>query len=203
MKKSQTRTMLKKAKKRRTIARYLIIGGGGLLVLAVVIFFVVKSLPSTASADAGSSLEQTVVITSRDHIAEGTDPGPYSTNPPTGGHHYPSPLPAKFYEDSDVAALPVHPEGYLVHSLEHGYVIFWYNCKVLDAAGCTALKAQIKSVMDQFNGVKVIAFPWTSIQEPLVITSWGKLERFPTFDATLASNFVRRNRYQAPEPDAQ
>ena len=24
--------------------------------------------------------------------------------------------------------LPQYPEGYLVHNLEHGYVIFWYNC---------------------------------------------------------------------------
>ena len=202
MKKNQMRD-IKNAKKRKTTVRYLIIGGGGLLILAIVLFFIIKNMPPSASADAWSSLEQTVAVTSRDHIQESTDPGPYSTNPPVGGHHYPSTLPTKFYDDGDVAALPAHPEGYLVHNLEHGYVIFWYNCQGMDAASCDNLKAQIKSVMGQFNGVKVIAFPWKSIQEPVVMTSWGKLERLPTFDVTLASNFVRRNRYQAPEPDAQ
>ncbi len=198
------RKELKKARKRKFYARYYIFGGAGLVVLGLIVFLIIKAIPASANSDAGTNLEVSFTSLSRDHIQEGTDPGPYSSDPPAGGHHYPSTLPTKFYQESDVAALPVHPEAYLVHNLEHGYVIFWYNCQALDpATPCDTLKAQIKSVMDQFNGVKVIAFPWKSLTVPLAMTSWGKVERFAAFDQTLATNFVLRNRYKAPEPDAQ
>lgn len=204
MKKNSLRQQRKYAK-RKSSARNLIIGGVALLVLAVVVFFVLKSsYANAAGASAGPvGAEEVIPVNSRDHIPEGTDPGPYPSDPPAGGHHFPVTFPAKFYQESDVASLPAYPQGYLVHDLEHGYVIFWYNCQLLDAAGCTTLKGQIKGIMDSFDGVKVIAFPWTSINVPVVMTSWGKLERFPTFDVTLATSFVRRNRYQAPEPTAQ
>ena len=81
-------------------------------------------------------------------------------------------------------------------------MLFWNNCAVLDEAGCGELKANIQQIMDEFGGVKLIAFPWKSIEEPLVMTSWGKLQRFETFDASLASAFVKANRNQSPEPNA-
>ena len=94
------------------------------------------------------------------------------------------------------------PEGYLIHNLEHGYIIFWYNCNILDENECTALTDQIRQVMDSFDNFKTIAFPWDSIDVPLVMTSWGRLLRFETFDAELASNFYRTNLNKAPEPNA-
>jgi hypothetical protein len=111
-------------------------------------------------------------------------------------------LPAGFYDDADVAVLPPRPEGFLVHNLEHGYVIFWYNCQALDEAGCAELKAQIRQVMDDHGNFKLIAFPWTSIEEPLAMTSWGRLQRFERFDARAASRFIRTNLNKAPEPNA-
>ena len=134
------------------------------------------------------------------HIDEGQPLEPYPSNPPAGGRHYPSSFPAKFYTEADLATLPKPPEGHLVHSLEHGYVIFWYNCNVLDAAGCTNLKQQIQQVMDKAGNSKVIAFPWTTIAEPVVVTSWGHLLRFKQFDVDTAYEYVREYRGQSPEP---
>jgi hypothetical protein len=34
-------------------------------------------------------------------------------------------------DESQFATLPEHLEGYLAHNLEHGHVIFWYNCNLL------------------------------------------------------------------------
>lgn len=136
------------------------------------------------------------------HIAEGTPLGPYPSDPPAGGVHYGGSLPAQFFNESDLATLPDHPEGYIVHNLEHGYVIFWYNCAVLDEAGCADLKSGIKNVMDGFDGVKLIAFPWDSIEEPLVMTSWGKIQRFEAFNASQARAFVKANLNRSPEPNA-
>ncbi len=136
------------------------------------------------------------------HIQDGQDPGPYNSDPPTSGPHYASDLRAGFYDESDLASLPENPEGYLVHNLEHGYVIFWYNCEVVSEQECSDLKSQIRSVMDDFNEVKVIAFPWESIQEPVVMTSWGQMQRFDKFDQQMAKTFIERNRNRAPEPNA-
>lgn len=136
------------------------------------------------------------------HVPEGTDPGPYSTDPPTSGVHYPGTLDAGFYDEDDVATMPAFPVGYLVHNLEHGYVIFWYDCEGLEPAACAELKTSIQATLGQFDEVKVIAFPWPSISEPVVLTSWGRLLRLDSYDAAAAAAFVRANRNRAPEPEA-
>ena len=135
-------------------------------------------------------------------MLEGEDPGPYNTNPPTSGAHYGADLEAGFYEEAEAAGLGPYPEGYLVHNLEHGYVIFWYNCDLLDEVACTELKANIQDVMDGENDFKVIGFPWPSIDAPVVMTSWTRRLVFDEFDSDLARQFVRTYRNQAPEPNA-
>ena len=134
------------------------------------------------------------------HVEEGADPGPYNTDPPTSGRHYAIELNAGFYEKADLSSMPEFPEGHLVHNLEHGYVIFWYNCNLVTEGECTELKTQVRSVLDQENNFKVIAFPWESLKVPVVLTSWGQMQEFETFNPELAQTFVNRNRNQAPEP---
>ena len=101
-----------------------------------------------------------------------------------------------------MASLPQYPEGYLVHNQEHGYVIFWYNCDILSADVCENLKTQIRQVMDKFGDTKLIAFPWKALDIPVIMTSWGQMERFPVFDPNEASAFIRANRNHSPEPNA-
>lgn len=149
-----------------------------------------------------ASGETIPVMADTGHVEEGTDPGPYNSNPPTSGPHYANEFDSGFYDESQAADMAEYPEGFLVHNLEHGYVIFWYNCQVLDEQGCLGLKEQIKSVMDQDGGVKLIAFPWSSQDVPLTMTSWGQLQRFETFNQNEAISFIERNRNRAPEPNA-
>jgi hypothetical protein len=94
------------------------------------------------------------------------------------------------------------PEGYIVHNLEHGYVVFWYNCDLLSESECSTLKSEIRTVIDEFDGVKLIAFPWSSLDVPLAMTSWDRIFRFDSFDPQTAAAFVRANRNQSPEPNA-
>jgi hypothetical protein len=114
--------------------------------------------------------------------------------------HFETSYKAGFFNEDDVAGLADYPEGYLVHSLEHGYVIFWYNCQVA-GVDCPALKQAIQQVMDDHGGTKLIAFPWPDMEVPLAMTSWGRLLKFDIPDPDLMAQFVQRNRYQAPEPD--
>jgi hypothetical protein len=52
------------------------------------------------------------------------------------------------------------------------------------------------------NNFKVIAFPWPSIDVPVVMTSWGRILRMESFDPQVAQNFVQNRRNKAPEPNA-
>jgi hypothetical protein len=145
--------------------------------------------------------EEKAIMEDISHVAEGSDPGPYNTNPPTSGRHYANQFFAGFYEEKDVTV--PYPEGYLVHSLEHGYVIFWYNCDVLNEAECESLKSEIRTVMERAGNFKVIAHPWPSLDIPIAMTTWGRMLRFDErFDPEVAFEFILANRNKAPEPNA-
>ena len=133
-----------------------------------------------------------------DHIPTDSDPGEYNSDPPTSGPHYADELNAGFYETNNYQ----YPAGYLVHNLEHGYIVFWYNCARFDEGDCAELKTQIKSVMDEVNNVKVIAYPWDTLDVPVVITSWGRMQKMQSFDAAQARAFYQANLNNSPEPNA-
>jgi len=192
--KHSRREALRARSRRRRLQTYIAWGaalGGGLLILGLLGWQAFR--PAVGEA---------VPVLSSDHVAEGTDPGSYNSDPPTSGPHYPSEYDAGFYDEERAASLPPFHEGYLVHNLEHGYVIFWYNCQLLDEDGCTDLKNDIQGVMDDFGGVKLIAFPRQSLEVPVVMTTWGRILRIEQFNAREARTFVRANRNRAPEPNA-
>jgi hypothetical protein len=137
------------------------------------------------------------------HTPENNPLPPFSTDPPAAGTHYPTWWEAGFYEENSPEATSVpSPAGYLVHNLEHGHVIFWYNCTLVITEACETLKNDLRAVIEEANNFKVIAFPWASTDVPVVGTSWGRILKMETFDASLALEFVQRNRNHAPEPNA-
>ncbi len=186
-----TRQQMRERNRKQKMTTNLVWGGIGVAVIAIIGFIIWRGVRPAAG-------ETFPVMVSSPHIPLETDPGLYNSDPPTSGLHYASELDAGFYEANSYK----FPAGYLVHNLEHGYVIFWYNCGLLDEPGCTALKEQIKTTMDDLGGVKLIAYPWPSLDVPLALTSWGRLEKFESFDAEKAKAFYRANLNKAPEPDA-
>lgn len=192
--KSRRQLVREKRAREKLISRITwgVVGGVLLIGLGYMLWIAVR--PAT-----GQSVP---VMADTGHVEEGTNPGPYNSDPPTSGRHYESEFEAGFYEETSPEAQSPYPEGYLVHNLEHGYVIFWYNCQLLDEQGCQNLKSQIRDVIDQENSFKVIAFPRDTIEVPVVVTSWGQTQSFENFDPKQASAFVARNRNKAPEPNA-
>lgn len=190
IKQQQKRAALRKQRARQKRITYI---GLGLLAAAVVV-----GIAYLASRAPGGVLGEAVAVTSTIHVAEGSDPGPYASNPPAGGSHYASELEAGFYDEDDPAASLPYPAGPLVHNLEHGYVIFWYNCAVY-SGDCADLKTTIRAAMDKAGKTKLIAFPWTDMQVPLAMTSWGRILEFDQPDSELMVKFARNNRNHAPE----
>ncbi len=184
------RQQIQERNRKQKLTTNLIWGGVGVLIL-IVIGFIFSQAAKPAQGEA-------IPIMATSHITTDSDPGTYNSDPPTSGLHYAEEANAEFF-DTNIYKFPA---GYLVHNLEHGYVIFWYNCGLLDEAGCTSLKEQIKTTMKDLGGRKLIAYPWPSLDVPLVLTSWGRLEKFESFDADKAKAFYRANLNKAPEPDA-
>jgi hypothetical protein len=173
----------------------LTVSGVGLLIIGVIGLVVWTYVRPLAGEEIAHFEDATA------HVTEGSDPGPYNSNPPTSGRHYGIPLKAGFYEEDAAEVQLPYPEGYLLHNLEHGYIIFWYNCSFLDALSCYALKSQIKQIFDDQNLNKLIAFPWNEMEDPLALTSWGQILRMDKIDAAEVNDFIRTNRNQAPEPN--
>jgi hypothetical protein len=102
------------------------------------------------------------------HVPTGTQVK-YSTAPPAFGSHWneqnvaPAPFNVKYYTEKTRPELEA-----LVHNLEHGYTILWYD----DSIGDDADKLNvIDGIADKFRSssnnlrLKFIAAPWTSADE--------------------------------------
>jgi hypothetical protein len=141
-------------------------------------------------------------IQGRSHIEVGAPHDPYNSDPPTSGPHYEQWADAGFYE-------AVAADEQLVHNLEHGYVIIWYNCSSLSPDDCSNLKNDIRDTMGQVENSpithtpKLIAMPRPTMDRLLALTSWGRLDKFDAFDRQRILNFIRVFRDVAPEPSGQ
>ena len=93
----------------------------------------------------------------------------YDSAPPAFGAHWneqgvaPAPFNRKYYTDKDRPELEA-----LVHNLEHGYTILWYDESIADDADELNV---IDGIADKFRSdsdnlrLKFIAAPWTSADE--------------------------------------
>lgn len=127
-----------------------------------------RELDGTALADLGAAASSCQEITTKkadgnqEHVPVGT-PVDYADSPPAFGAHWnqsgvaPAPFTRKFYTDD-------RPEvEALVHNLEHGYTILWYDETIADD---DEAMADIEAIADKFDGEsmrdKFIAAPWNN-----------------------------------------
>ncbi len=112
----------------------------------------------------------------------------FDSNPPAGGDHYG--VWAAFTSYSS----PV-PPGYLVHSLEHGAVVFWYNCP----EGCAGEVEQAQAMIDELpldplcvgSGAqrRAILVPSPELDVRWAASSWGYVIKSSCFDAAALRTF--------------
>lgn len=122
------------------------------------------------------------------HIAVGASHPEYNSNPPTSGWHYAQPANWGVYQNE-------LPDEQLIHNLEHGGI--WISYKSIDDATKTALEKIAKSES------KIVLEPRSKDDTPIVLASWGRLQKLETFDETAIKNFISANRNNSPEPLAQ
>jgi Protein of unknown function (DUF3105) len=182
---------------------------GGVLVVGVLILALVLIFGGTPPASLG--VEQP--NDGGQHVLPGTDcranpsshqncgTDPYSSLPAASGPHW---------EPSALANWGVYstpqPETQLIHSLEHGGVVIWYDPERLDADGIDALTTYVNT--QTASGVsgryKFILSPWGGadpLPAPIVASSWRWLLELETADTDAIDAFAREHYGNAPEPN--
>ncbi len=197
------------ASKQRERRRNLVVFGAiGLVVVGLIVAVVLikppqldgPTLPAGESSDQYS--EEVFPIQEAIHIERNELHEPYNSNPPTSGAHYADAPDMKqvgegFYDD---ASRQVDED--ILHAMEHGYVVIWYDCTKIAKDQCDPLKASLKQLISSINGgYHLIGNPRTGQMDTVIaLTSWGRLERLDAFDPVKIRQFIDRNLNQAPEP---
>jgi Protein of unknown function (DUF3105) len=131
-----------------------------------------------APASVCQDVEETTATGGGDHVEPGTDIT-YEDSPPAFGTHYDiwADIERKFYTAED------RPDvGELVHNLEHGYTILWYDETIADNE---AMLDDVRGIASKFTDDsnfrnKFKAVPWTSEDgdsfpdgQHVAFTHWG------------------------------
>ncbi|NOH12230.1 MAG: DUF3105 domain-containing protein [Chloroflexi bacterium] len=145
---------------------------------------------------------QSYPIMDSEHLPGEIRPPAYNSNPPTSGPHYDQGLNPGFYDQSDLPDLPYFPEAAAVKNMEEGYIVFWYNCELVDENSCEELKDDIRFLISDSAYAKLVALPWDTTDVPLVLTSWGYLLEMESFKGGDVINFIHSNWRHAPEATA-
>lgn len=103
MAKTNAKQRLRARRRRERLRSTFLWVAAGIAVIAVLAALVWSSIRPPGG-------EAVPVMASVQHVAEGQDPGPFNTDPPTSGPHYASPLKAGFYDEPMVADLGPYPE---------------------------------------------------------------------------------------------
>jgi hypothetical protein len=130
------------------------------------------------------------------HLSECSDIE-YPMSPPVFGDHYPSWAAFQTYD------FPV-PLGYLVHSLEHGAVVFFYDCP----DGCADEVSEVQTFIDELPADplcaaavkrRVILVPSPGLGTRWAAAAWGYSVRAACFDRAIFQQFYDAHVAQGPE----
>jgi hypothetical protein len=102
------------------------------------------------------------------------DPLCYTSNPPTSGPHSSTPMPFRVLENPA-------PKENLIHNMEHGGVVIWYN--TTDQAAIDELKSIAQDNIDRRRFVVMSAYSGMEA-DTIAITAWTRLDKFAVSDLT-------------------
>ncbi len=145
----------------------------------------------------GSNVGAQQIDDGRSHIPEGTAGGPYHSVPATSGSHWStanSPGPWGVYDQAQ-------RQERMLHNLEHGGIVIWYQPATLDAPGLAALKQYVNQQITTTQ-FKVILAPWggADFGHPIAVTAWHWLLYLDTADIEAVRTFLNAHYGDAPEP---
>jgi hypothetical protein len=126
----------------------------------------------------------------QNHVADGTKV-PYKTDPPTSGPHYNRWMPPSVYGVGEAA-----PE-LLVHNLEHGNVVIYFNPSVLGKNEVDELTEISKKYIGQWDGVVLVVRE--DKEAPVILTAWRSALRLKRYNKEKVMEFLDAFRGRGPE----
>lgn len=185
--------------------RLLLIGGVlvvGVLILALVLLFggtPAKSVGTQHPDDGGTHTQDGADCRTVPQGDPNCGDGQYSSLPASSGPHWGTP------SGWGVFSTP-QPEAQLIHNLEHGGIVIWYDGDALDAASIDALVSYVNT--QTASGVsgryKFILSPWGGedpLPAPVVATAWRWSLELETADTETIDEFARSRYGRSPEPN--
>ena len=139
-----------------------------------------------------------------EHLSAGTvfseADRPYSSAPGTSGPHWdPSAL-----ANWGVYTTPQREEQ-LIHSLEHGGIVIWYDPDALDPDQVAELSDYVnRQTSSGISGrYKFILSPWDGpdFAHPIAVTAWRQLLYLDEVDLDAIDAFAREHYGRSPEPN--
>ena len=182
------------AEKRRRNSNLMLIGGG--VVLAVIVGLILY-----ANFRSGQPVgeEQSLPTLGNTHIPQGsTSPITYNSVPPTSGPHYPGLAPWAVYRE------PIRYEQ-LIHNLEDGGVIIYYQCEDNCPELVDQLDAFARPLIAQGRHLVVVRNDptWTGdagsvsplhqdMGARIALVAWQRIDKFDEFDEARIRAFFER-----------
>ena len=161
--------------------RRLAIGAGIALVLIGAIVFLSTRPPPAALANVETFPDQ-----GQTHLSPSDAAPQYNSNPPTSGPHAPGAAVCGIYREAP-------PDINLVHDLEHGVVVVYYDPEV---------GAEVRDGIESFArdaGSHVIVAPREGMETQIALTAWTHLLRLDEFDRSAIDFFYGEFSQRGPE----
>lgn len=171
-----------------SIAAILVLGS---VVLLLVFLF------GRGTSSGGGNVGIRQIDDGRSHIEEGIAGGPYNSIPATSGPHWSSATsPGNWGVYSNA-----QPQERMVHNMEHGGIVIWYQPARLDATGLAALTNYVQQQITT-SQFKVILTPWSGADfgHPIAVTAWNWLLYLDSPDVDAVRTFFDAHYGDAPEP---
>lgn len=149
-----------------------------------------RPLPEQGDAARLEAVE-TFPSAGRNHVPSGTEID-YARTPPTSGPHYGSATDPGFYEEAQ-------PAGELVHALEHGAVVIYYDPAALTPAAEESLRAFAASHTEPFAAVIVVPHPADDPAADYVLTAWRTRLRLDAYAPETVRAFLAEFLGRGPE----
>ena len=166
--------------------------------LGLVAYVTVFAGSGGANADIPNRGDQSVISqvqtepsSGNQHVEEGSELN-FSKTPPTGGTHYGSTVNAGFYEEPQ-------PYGSLVHSLEHGAVVVYYDPAQLTPEAEEDLRAYAQTYTGTWQSFIAVPNPKEDPEAAYVLTAWEKRLTMDEYDPNVVRQFTGEYLGRGPE----
>lgn len=187
----------------------LLVGGASLAVVVVVVWFAFfmgdgggggvdadptglesKQLPGQGASRWISQVES-FPSNGNDHVDTGSQIE-YERIPPLSGTHYGNTVGAGFYDETPAL-------GSLVHTLEHGAVVVYYDPDALTPEAEASLRAWAKNHRGTWSSIVVAPHPKEDPEHPYVLTAWRHELTLDEYDAEAVQAFAAEYLGRGPE----